>query len=458
MATTFPKTNARRINTQHLAWGILLASFAIFCVIAGAAILGMRFFLFQSRVPLDTSVEVARGTPTLTRVGAELQQTAVTRPSEVTGGSILTTNTESQAVLRFVDSQQHNKQIATVTVGTGSSVNLRQGSRPRFDWSEDAYWLEFDGAYGTIDIFVPQDLGRSMLITLNTTLGPVVRFNASGRYTVTAARGYVQVLNFEGDALLVAQDGSTQSVAAGQTSSIAGDSNQFAVLPLTNLFGDIHFTSENVIDFNSTPEQVRPQVWRCDNLVENPEQPIGNFSLVNNDMRPALRFFRGDDAISNGATRCYQGLGTGTGGLDVSNYRSISIRATFKIQSQSLSACGTQGSECPLMLRMDYLPADGSEAISWYHGFYASVDPNKQYPYACSGCDQHERVTSGVWYTYESHNLFEVFAPATQPKAILNLRFYASGHQYEVYVSEVALIADNTPIAELPVAEATQES
>ena len=457
MATTLPKTDTRRINTQQLAWGIMLASFAIFCVIAGAAILGVRFFLFQSRVPLASSVEVARGTPTLTRLGAELQQTAVTRSNEITGGSVVTTNNESQALLRFADPQRTDEQVASITVGTGSSLHLRQSSRPRFDWSEDAYWLEFDGAYGTIDIFVPQNLGRSILITMDTTLGPSVRFSASGRYTITAARGYVQVLNFEGDALLIAQDGRTQPVGAGQTSSIAEGSNQFAVLPLTNLFGDIFFTTENVIDFNSTSEQVFPQAWRCDNLVENPDQPIGSYSLVTNDMRPALRFFRGDNALSNGATRCYQGLGTGTGGLDVSNYRSVSIRVTFKIQSQSLSACGSQGSECPLMLRMDYLPADGGDARSWYHGFYASVDPNRQFPYACSGCDQHERVSLGEWYTYESHNLFEVFAPATQPKSILNLRFYASGHQYEVYVSEVALIADNTPIIELPVAEATQE-
>ena len=97
--------------------------------------------------------------------------------------------------------------------------------------------------------------------------------------------------------------------------------------------------------------------------------------------------------------------------------------------------------------------------MQWFHGFYAAIDPNRNYPYSCTSCnEQHERITQGVWYTYESHNLFGMFAPEARPVSILNLRFSASGHQYDVYVSEVALIADDMPILELPIAEATQAS
>jgi hypothetical protein len=173
----------------------------------------------------------------------------------------------------------------------------------------------------------------------------------------------------------------------------------------------------------------------------------------------ALRLLRGDGAISHGETRCLQSLGTGMGGLDVSGYNSVSIRATFRIESQTLSACGIDGSECPLMLRMDYIPAGGGDAVSWFHGFYAFVDPNRLFPQSCLSCnEQHERVTPDTWYTYESHNLFEIFAPEAQPKSILNLRFYASGHQYDVYVNEVMLLADDMPVTEIPAAEATPAS
>ncbi len=458
MARTLTRTRTRRINTQHLAWGVMLASFAIFCVIAVAAFVGIRYFLFQSRIPLSSSVEVARGAPTLTLVGSDLQQTVVTQRGEIASGSVLTTNTESQALLRFIDSQREGQLIASVTVESGSSVNLRQSTRPRFDWSEDAYWIDFRETYGTIDVFIPRDVGRTVLLSFGTTLGPSVRLSAAGRYSLIAAGGRVQLLNYEGEALLVAQDGRTQLVAAGQTSAIDDQSNQFSVLPLNNLLGDTTFTSENVLDFENTPDQVRSQVWLCRNNIATEGEPVGSYTLTQVDQRAALRLFRGENANSHGETECWQ-LGTGRGGIDLSSFSRVSIRATFKIQSQSLSLCGEDGSECPLMLSMDYVPANGGRALQWFHGFFAAIDPNRMYPPSCTSCnEQHERVTPGVWYTYESHNLFEIFAPETRPRSILNLRFYASGHQYDVYVSEVILIADNLPILELPAAEATQEN
>jgi hypothetical protein len=219
------------------------------------------------------------------------------------------------------------------------------------------------------------------------------------------------------------------------------------LVPVNNLLGNVAFSEENVLDFNSTADQVRPQVWRCVNNIDFPGEPLGTFGVMQVDGRTAMRLFRGDNALTHGVTRCWQGIGTGTSGLDLTSFNSVSIRATFKIASQSLSACGFDGSECPLMLRMDYIPAEGGDAVTWFHGFYASVDPNRFFPSSCLSCnEQHERITPNVWYTYESHNLFEVFAPGAQPRSILNLSFYASGHQYDVYVSEVTLVADQFEI------------
>ena len=97
---------------------------------------------------------------------------------------------------------------------------------------------------------------------------------------------------------------------------------------------------------------------------------------------------------------------------------------------------------------MDYIPANGGDPVNWYHGFYAIIDPSRSFPLRCDSCsEQHEQINPGVWYTYEIRNLFEAFAAQVRPKLILNIRFYASGHQYEVYVSQVVLLADQTMIA-----------
>jgi len=449
LATITTSTPRRkRIKSQQLAWGVMLFSFAVFCAIFIFVIVGLQYFFFQSRVPLRSMVDVPLGTATL--VDADLNQTAVTKSDEMFYGSVLTTDTQSQASVSFVDSKHDNQLIASVTVENGSSLNLRQDSRPRFDLSSDEpYWLDFKDAYGEFDIFVPDNIVRPILIEFGTTIGPSARLTASGHYTLIAAGEQVQLINYTGKALLIAPDDQTQNVDAGQTASISATSNQFTLAPHPDMLGDAGFTTENVLDINGDSTKVKPQVWICNNTVQNPGDPMGTVGLTTVDGRPALRLMRGNGTETHGETQCWHGLGTtSTGGLDVSPYSSVSIRATFKIQSQSLSACGVDASECPLTLAMDYIPANGGDPVKWYHGFYAEIDPNKGFPLRCDSCsEQHEQINSGTWYTYEIRNLFETFAPQVRPKLILNMRFYASGHQYEVYVSQVVLLGDQTVIA-----------
>jgi hypothetical protein len=116
------------------------------------------------------------------------------------------------------------------------------------------------------------------------------------------------------------------------------------------------------------------------------------------------------------------------------------LRATFNIQYQSLAVCGQKGSECPLMLQIDYRDENGV-GQRWFHGFYAAENEQLNYPLSCDSCaSEHEHVNEKVWYTYDSGNLFNLFPPGKRPVAISNVQFYASGHQYDVYVGEVALL------------------
>lgn len=435
---TLAKTTPKRNNTQQLAWGVMLVSFAFFCVIAISALLGVRYFLFQSRVPLLSSVEVSRGTPTLTQVGNEITS-AITKPREIFNNSTLTTDTLSQAPVSFTDATT-GQLIANVTVENGSSVHLQQGTRPRFDWVSDAYWIEFEEVYGIIDIFVPENLSRPVLLTFATTLGPSARFTSSGHFTLIAVGQRVQVVNYSGAALL-----GNQPVPSGHTGSVLGTGEDLQVALHVDQLGDAAFSENNFIDIDQTSVRVRPQAWICRNTVDYPDEPMGSVGLSVVDSRPALRLFRGEGADSHGETSCWHGLGPDMRGLNVASYSSVSLRATFMIRSQSLSTCGTVGSECPLTLAMDYIPINGdaSNAIKWYQGFYAFLDPNRMFPFICDSCsEQHEQITPDVWYTYEIRNLFEKFAPASRPETILNLRFYASGHQYEVYVSQMVLLVD----------------
>lgn len=450
---TFTQPETRRINSQRLAWGVLLTSFVIFCAIVITLIVGIHYFLFQSRVPMRSTVEVARGTATL--VGSDLLELAVKSTRDITSSSLVTTDTQSQAAISFYDPQRAGRLVATVTLKNGSALNLSADSRPRFDLSGDTpYWVDFEDAYGEFDVFVPDGLDRPILISFETTLGPAVRLSASGRYSIVAAGAQVQVVNFAGEALLGSAPDMQQNqpVPTGQSAAYQTDTSQFVLSPSrVSLLGDSTFSTENVIDYNATSDQTRTSVWRCNNVQVSP--PSGEFSLTVEDGRPALRLYRDNDAESHGETRCFQGLGSGTQGLDISKFSRVTLRVTFKVQSQSLSACGLDGSECPLMLAMDYYPpppANGEtpQPVTWYHGFYAFLDPNRVFPPRCSSCNEdHEAINPGTWYTYEKSNFLEAFAQDQRPTSILNMRFYASGHQYDVYVGRVELLVDSAELA-----------
>src|SRR5262249_38718521 len=106
--------------------------------------------------------------------------------------------------------------------------------------------------------------------------------------------------------------------------------------------------------------------------------------------------------------------------------------------------CGFQGSECPLMVRLNYIDnssTDG-ELRNWIHGFYTRLDSQLGYPTRCNSCSlEHESVYSKSWYTYDSGNLLSQIPTDQEPRLLNNIQFYASGHRYDVYVSDVALLA-----------------
>lgn len=425
----------------------MLLSFAVFCIIAVFAVLGIHYFLFQSRMPLQANVLLARGTPRL--IGTDTIETALTRPTDLAYNAVLTTDEQSQASISFTDQYGENLLVATITLQADSSLKLRQGSRPRFDWNGDAYWINFDAVHGKFDILVPNGQDRSVILNFQTTQGASARLTAGGHYTLVASDERVQLINFAGDALLVTSDLRSQSVPSGQTAAYQLSTDRFTLVSHPDLLGDAGFTAYNFLVINSPAGRVDSQVWVCNNTVQAPGEPMGSIGLATVDGRQSLRLFRGDNAESHGESACWHSLATSTGGLDVSPYNSVTVRATFKIESQTLSACGTVGSECPLMLAMDYIPANGGDPVRWVHGFYAFVDPNRGFTLRCDTCSEpHEQINPGTWYTYEIANLFESFAPQDRPQSILNLRFYASGHQYEVYVSQVVLLVDQV---ELPI-------
>ncbi|MDZ4770598.1 MAG: hypothetical protein SGJ24_15845 [Chloroflexota bacterium] len=433
-----PKAPAR--NQHYIAWGVILVAFSAFCVVGALSLVGGHHFIFRSTIPIFGQLQVSRGTASL--LGSEQIEQAVRAERAIEVSSVITTDSQSQATLTFQDPYHDGASIATVTLKNGASLVARQFSRPRFEWSAAPYQIVLDNIVGEFSIVVPADAPRPVTVQIGEPHGVAARLDGVGRYTVNANDTQLSVVNVSGEATMLANDGRAYPIPLGQQGTAqVTDPSRFMYAPaLVNLLGNAEFSESNVLDFNAAPDQVRALQWRCNSWQNS--LPAGGYSFVNIDGQPALRLLRGGGAKSHGETLCVQAFNA-TEGLDVSPFRHISLRVRFKISDHSLSACGMDGSECPLMVRMEYYPTGSDEIATWIHGFYAKTYGDLDLPVQCDSCGElHEVINTDRWYTYESGNLLTKLTPDKRPGSILNLKFYSSGHQYDVSVREVELLVD----------------
>lgn len=429
-----------RIDPQRRAWGILLLSFAAFALICVVTGIGLSYFFFESTVPLESILRVGRGTGSVTGQ-------SVYNERMLSNGDEVTTDRQSQIVIFFRDTQQDDKLIAAVTVRGGTSLVVRRTQRPRFEWGAGIYGVDLRNLRGEIEIFVTKDLGREFRLTVSTVQGDLVDLSTSGQYFISASDARLQVVNREGSISMVAanqNEGRSIPVNSQGTIVYETDPKQVTVnAAYTNLLANSTFQDINTVNQDSGVPQALVLAWACSN--RQVDLPRGDYHPEIKDGRWTMRLVRSDGATSNGETRCLSYFGQSR--QDVSQYSYVGLRATFNINYQSLDTCGQAGSECPLMIQMDYLDEKG-EFRRWFHGFYSRDNPQSNYPLQCNSCFQeHEIINPQSWYTYDSGNMLNLFPPGERPTSIINVQFYASGHEYDVYVGEVALLVGSTDAA-----------
>jgi hypothetical protein len=118
--------------------------------------------------------------------------------------------------------------------------------------------------------------------------------------------------------------------------------------------------------------------------------------------------------------------------LEVSDYHTMQLLADIRVHSQSLSGGGVLSSEYPLILRIRYRDVYGSTG-DWAHGFYIQNLTNNP-------TNNGQQITQDIPFPYESVNLFDLLDP--KPFFITSIQIYASGWDYDSYVSNVRLVVE----------------
>ena len=280
-----------------------------------------------------------------------------------------------------------------------------------------------------------------------------VYLNGGGTYTISATQNEVHLFNRDGQQSVIAAPGlDPRLVAPGEQvlMNLAGEAPVAAQLPgPLNFLQPANFQTTDVdalVNYDNVLLADLLWPWQCGS---NDSSPQGRYELGMPDGRPAVRLVRGEGATTPGSTTCSQSPGPSQTGRDVTEYSSLIFKSSFYIESQSLTQCGFEGSECALTLILDYVytgVVDGETRDvggKWYHGFYVKADPERQLPTRCSSCQvEHDYVYPGTWFTYESPNILSLLPDDQRPTRLLRAGFYASGHEYDVYVGDVALYAN----------------
>ncbi|MFP4322988.1 MAG: hypothetical protein ACLFTK_11095 [Anaerolineales bacterium] len=421
-------------SAERLAWVTLLAAFAVFIISVLSIGVGLRWFVLESTVALETQLRVGQGTMGI-RQDTGNGEEAVRMNRALAERETITTDEVAQGYIQFVDTSHNNRVVGNALILPGGQIRLASSSRPRFNLGDNQYTLRLNEHEGRLELEIPPNLPRDIDVVVEGSLGRIY-LSESGLYHVWSfpdsmtllprGGGQAQLEPFQAEARQLA-------VPSGQTAIINADTATVTIRQTTDEL------VQNPLFLQATGPGL-PDEWGCYSFSENADAPRGGQIHATLEGRRALHIHRAGVNPGYGETGCRQFLGDANG-LDVSEYRTLRIRATVNVLWHSLSICGSLASECPLMLELTYLNEIGIQQ-RWIHGFWSYQHNNLDIPLTCNSClIPHDRIPPGNWHTYESANLFEL-PDGFKPSRLQQIRFYAAGHEYEVYVGEIALLAE----------------
>jgi hypothetical protein len=432
-------------NPNRVAWLTVVSGFIVFCLVCMGTVYGIQWFVFESNVALTVTTRVAQRTIIISSPD-DVDPIAVTTQTTLAAGDRVITDEGSQASISFMDSPNDGKVLSTVQVMPASRVRLKQTSQPRFGLGDNPYIVQLDDVRGNISITVSKQLERDIRIEVSDIHNRRLRIDEAGYYLLNITDDTFSVTARAGEALLITDRRATKLIQRGETGEIDGTGTirtvqrqEFDLIP-NNLFA-----------ISTVPDATFPDKWACTREApDRSSDPRGDYEYSTFQDRAAIHLVRSGQDLQNAETGCKQNLSD----LDVSEFESLRLRVSMYLVDHDISACGSAGTECVLMIRMDFrnqrnLEIGNQNIESWIQGFYITYDPSRGGETRCSTCgggNEHIHVNGGTWYTFESGDFIQDLAENERdlrPMEITGIEFYSSGHSYEAYVSEVTLIGED---------------
>ena len=424
-------------NRERLAWAVLLTSFALCVGLAVGVPLGVRHLVRTVSVAQKVSLEPQQGTLRMQRRG-QGQVIALVGPTwDVPAGTVVTTDSTAEGLLTLWTPGPEPRTLAWVKIYNDTELTLLSARSPRFgvsplphrvvlkvhssatpnEGSEAAQALQ---AEGRVRISVAPAEERSTIVEVHTPY-----FSArllEGSYEVRVREGQSELSVIEGIAQVAPAEGEPLTLGNSQRVVVRPEAEGLSVEVLP---GERNLLENG--DFRQ-PLEIGWTVYHKD--VQR--DPAGTVERAEFAGRTMVKFHR------NGVGHVEVGIRQPIN-YDVRDFTSLVLRLSVRVVEQSLPGCGQAGSECPIIVRIDYKDIYGTDRV-WFHGFFSADPGEKDYLYPWD-----QQIPFRTWHAFESGNLIDPENPIggfeAPPALIKEVTIYASGHSFEAWVTEVELLA-----------------
>jgi hypothetical protein len=409
-----------RSSPERLAWVTLLGSFFVCVTLSVMTPLSGRWYVRNSRITQQVSLQIQRGPLSVVR-GGRGRPVSVAEDSDnvLEGSRIEAPNATSGRLVIEVPQSKDATPIATVQLYDETEIVLSSARSPRFSTSPLPHEIALEMEAGRVRINVLGDSDRSTIVEVQTAHGVItleegsyeVKINSDTEATVRY--GQAEVTNRAGDRLSLGP-------------------RERALLRADNVDGPLPAARNLIVNGNFA--EPLDSGWSTHRQQADPKQPPGTVHIiaapVGNEERPVAEFYR--NAVNHAQVGIRQDIN-----YDVRDFTSLELHMAVRIVSENilgLGGCGSMGSECPIIVRLDYKDIHGTDR-EWLRGYYIG-EPADGWPIH----GWHERLQPRTWQPYNSGNLMEELAD-TPPALIKGVSIYASGHSFDAMVTEVELLA-----------------
>lgn len=426
-----PNTADSFWRPERKAWAVMLSAFAVFCLIGSFVLTSFYRFAFESK-PWTLATQVVQPD------AAALLRSGFTRAEMLVDGSNLHVGDEIRV------SATMRAGIAVRLLTDGAVIGLWPATNVLVEQNAGGN-LRLRVESGQAVIELPKE-GRSLFVT-GQHLAQEFELTAPGRYrirelddmsTITARAEYSAIPSIE-----VATDSGLArmgDVAIGPGRRVLGSASWQQLDNQWELVRDGSFQMFSEDDYRATLSK-RTDIPKSDTWsVTQQAQSVGVdpknglFHLLKkcdeqNNCRNIVRLARLGGNDKDSITAIKQDIDA-----DVASYQSVRLDADVRIDQQSLSKGGADGSECPLFARVVY--TNNSQTNLEQNFCFWAIDRGSgaisNQPYILS-----QQIPPNTWYHFST----DLRTVIPDLRLVQRVVFYSNGHDYDASIADISMRA-----------------